>query len=59
LSTVVSYDAKGRVVWLLTRSSGKNYFAYFSYMSRLFEVLEPNLMEPTLSERNLTSFTSM
>jgi hypothetical protein len=28
-----------------TRSSGKKYFAYFPYISHLFEVLEPNLME--------------
>jgi hypothetical protein len=40
----------------LPRSSGKNYFAYFAYMSDTFEVLEPNLMECNLSELTLTSF---
>jgi hypothetical protein len=30
-----------------TRNSGKNYFAYFPYVSHLSEVLEPNLMELT------------
>jgi hypothetical protein len=32
----------------LTKSSGKNYFAYFLYTSHLLEVPEPNLMELTL-----------
>jgi hypothetical protein len=42
-----------------TRSSGKNWFAYFPYISHLFEVLEPNLMEFSLSEHTLTSFNSI
>jgi hypothetical protein len=42
-----------------TGSSGKNLFAYFPYISHLFEVLEPNLMESNLSELNLTSFNSI
>jgi hypothetical protein len=41
-----------------TRSSGKNYFAYFPYINKLFEVLEQNLMELNLSELNLTSLNS-
>jgi hypothetical protein len=36
-----------------TRSFGKNSFAYFSYIGRLFE--EPNLMEFNLSEAISTS----
>jgi hypothetical protein len=39
-----------------TGSSAKNLFAYFPYISHLFEVLEANLMESNLSELNLTSF---
>jgi hypothetical protein len=39
-----------------TRSSGKNFFAYFPHISNLFEVLESNLMELNLSELTLTSF---
>jgi hypothetical protein len=29
---------------IMTRSSAKNKFAYFPYISHVFEVLEPNLM---------------
>jgi hypothetical protein len=35
-------------VLLKTRSSGRNLFAYCPYISHLFEVLEPNLMEVNL-----------
>jgi hypothetical protein len=38
----------GPVSYLETRSSGKNQFAYFPYISHLFEVLEPNFMELNL-----------
>jgi hypothetical protein len=38
---------------------GKNYFAYFPYISHLFELLESNLMEINLSELTLTSFNSV
>jgi hypothetical protein len=40
----------------MTRSSGKNLFAYFPYTSNLFEVLEINLMERNLSELTWNSF---
>jgi hypothetical protein len=43
---------------LKTRSSGKNLLAYCPYISHLFGVLEPNLMEINLSELTLTSSTS-
>jgi hypothetical protein len=43
----------------ITRSSGKNYFAYFPYIRHLFEVHELNLTEPNLSELTLTSFNSV
>jgi hypothetical protein len=42
-----------------TRSSGKKQFAYFPYISHLFEVLEPNLTECNLSELTLTSLNSI
>jgi hypothetical protein len=50
-----------RPTGFLTRSSGKNEFDYFPYISHLFELREPNLMELNLSELtfiqfNLTSF---
>jgi hypothetical protein len=44
------------------RSSGKNQFAYFPYISLLCEVREPNLMELNLSELTLiylTEFTAI
>jgi hypothetical protein len=37
---------------------GRTNFAYFPYISHLFEVLGPNLMELNLSELILTSFNS-
>jgi hypothetical protein len=42
-----------------TRISGKNYFTYFPYISNLFEVNEPNLMELNLRQVTLTSFKSI
>jgi hypothetical protein len=45
-----------KVFLVKTRSSGKSYFVYFPYISHLFDVLEPNLMEINLSEPTLTSF---
>jgi hypothetical protein len=43
---------------LITRSSGKNLFAYFPNISHLFEVTERNLMELNLSELTLNLFNS-
>jgi hypothetical protein len=43
---------------IITRTSWKNYFAYFPYISHLFEVLEPNLLELNISGLTLTSFSS-
>jgi hypothetical protein len=42
-----------------TRISRKNYFTYFPYISNLFEVNEPNLMELNLRQVTLTSFKSI
>jgi hypothetical protein len=39
--------------FILTRSSDKNKFVYFNYISYLFEALEPHLMELDLSELKL------
>jgi hypothetical protein len=42
-----------------TRSSGNNYFAYFPYVSPLFEALATNLMQLNLTEPTLASFYSI
>jgi hypothetical protein len=43
----------------VTRSSGKNQFAYIPYISHLFEAHEPNLMGINIFGFTLTSVNSI
>jgi hypothetical protein len=52
--TSISHTVMVALLEVTTRSSGKNKFVYFPYVSHLFEVPEPKLMELNLSELTLT-----